>query len=242
MNVFASTGDLGDICASLPAVRALGGGYYAIGYRPGPGYGRESMEGARFEAIKELLIEQPYIAGVKWIGEDFRSVTHDFSTWRHQWREGENLAQAQGRHLGIAISEDPWLTAEPNAYCRGRTIITRSARYHEPGFPWARMLHESHEPLFVGLPEEHAAFQHRYGAVEYLPTNDLYEVACAMAAAGRVISNQTAAWWIAIGLGVEVSQETWSGSRDSVIERPNATYFNPHPAPSRRQHKLMLKP
>lgn len=225
-NVFASTGDLGDIVASLPTVRALGGGHYAIGYRPGPGHGRESMEGKRFEAIRPLLEEQPYIRGVKWIGQNFTNITHDLSTWRRIWVKDESLLHAQARYLGVKASEDPWLTATPNEKYRGVTVIARSARYHERSFPWPQMLAENPDAIFVGLPSEHAVFQHRYGMIEYVPTADLLELAEIMAAAKRVISNQTAAFWIAIGLGLpEVIQETWSGSRDSIIQRPNARYF-----------------
>lgn len=228
-NVFASTGDLGDIIATLPSVLALGGGHYGIGYRPGLYHGRESMKGARFEAIKPLLEEQPYIRGVKWIGEDFSGVTHDFSTWRKKWIRDESLAQAQARHLGISISEEPWLEAAANEKYRGATIIARSARYHERGFPWPQIMAENPDALFVGLPDEHFAFNHRYGPIEYLPTSDLLELAEIMVAAKLVVSNQTAAFWIAIGLGLpDVIQETWSGSRDSVIQRPNAKYFYKH--------------
>lgn len=224
-NVFASTGDIGDVIASLPAVRALGGGHYAIGYRPGPGYGRESMEGKRFDAIRPLLEEQSYIRGVKWIGENFSGVTHDFSTWRRIWVRDESLLHAQARYLGVKASEDPWLTATPNREFRGKTVIARSARYHERSFPWPQMMEENPDAIFVGLPAEHAAFQHRYGTIEYVETADLLEMAEIMAAAKLCISNQTAAFWVAIGLGVDTIQETWSGSRDSVIHRPNARYF-----------------
>lgn len=225
-NVYSHTGDLGDIIASLPTVRALGGGHYAIGYRPGIGYGRESMEGARFNAIRPLLEEQPYIRGVKWIGQNFDGVNRDFSTWRHKLGAHENLLHAQARHLRAKASEDPWLTATPNEKYRGVTVIARSARYHERSFPWPQMMAENPEAIFVGLPLEHATFQHRYGIIEYVPTSDLLEMAEIMAAAKRVIVNQTAAFWVAIGLGLpEVIQETWSGSRDSVIQRPNARYF-----------------
>lgn len=230
MNVYGHSGDLGDIIASLPAVRALGGGHYGIGYRPGPGHGRESMEGKRFDAIRPLLEDQPYIRGVKWIGQNFSNITHDFSTWRRIWVKHESLLQAQARYVGVKASEEPWLTATPNEKYRGVTVIARSARYHERSFPWPQMMEENPDAVFVGLPAEHAAFQHRYGIIEYVETADLLEMAEIMAAAKRVISNQTAAFWVAIGLGLpEVIQETWSGSRDSVIHRPNARYFHRNP-------------
>lgn len=228
MSIFATSGDLGDCIASLPTVRALGGGHYAIGHRQGTGFGRETMEGARFNAIRPLLEEQPYIHGVKWIGEDFSAVTHDFSTFRKGWKKGVNLAQAQAAYLGITISEDPWLTATPNENYRGVTVIARSSRYHEQGFPWSQIVRDNPNAIFVGLQSEHVAFQHRFGLIRYVPTEDLLELAEIMAAAKVVISNQTAAFWLAIGLGATTVQETWRDSPDSVIVRPNAKYFYRH--------------
>lgn len=222
-NIFGHSGDLGDCIASLPSVRALGGGHYAIGYRPG--HCRESMKGQRFGALKPLLEEQPYIRGVRW-SDDLGGCTHDFSTFRHDHRFGENIAQWQARHFGVTISEEPWLTAEPNEDFRGATIIARSSRYQDRSFPWSTLLAENRGAVFVGLPAEHEAFRHRYGAVEYVPTRDLLEMAEMMAAAKLVISNQTVAWWVAIGLGCDVIQETYSKAPDSVIKRPNARYFH----------------
>jgi hypothetical protein len=63
-NVFFHTGDLGDIIAALPAIRALGGGYLILGNRHGRG-GRELMSPERFAVIEPLLSAQPYIAGVE---------------------------------------------------------------------------------------------------------------------------------------------------------------------------------
>ncbi len=226
--VFGHTGDLGDILASLPSVRALGGGHYCVGHKKGKNFGRESMKGARFDAILPLLEEQGYIFGVKWIGSKWTEVNHDFSTFRRGWKPGDNLAQKQAAHLGVKISEEPWLTATPNEQYRGITVMARSLRYHEPLFPWRKLRAEHRKSIFVGMPDEHADFERRFGTIEYVPTKDLLELAEIIAAAKLTISNQTATWWIAAGLGVAVTQETYSGSRDSVIQRPNAKYFYRH--------------
>jgi hypothetical protein len=50
-NVFFHTGDLGDIIAALPAIRALGGGYLILGNRHGRG-GRELMSPERFAGAR----------------------------------------------------------------------------------------------------------------------------------------------------------------------------------------------
>lgn len=246
-NVFLHLGDFGDILGFLPTIRALGGGHLCIGHKPHPGkghpgFGRESMRGARYEAILPLLLEQPYIYGARWT-DDFAGVTHDASSFRLSPRGDDNLAQWQARHFKVTISEEPWLIAEPDERFRGRTIIARSARYHEISFPWPRIMRENPDALFVGLPDEHAAFQHRYGEIEYLMTHDLWELACAMAASKMVVSNQTAAFWLAIGLGVDTIQETYSPHPDSIIRRPNAKYFYRHETtPVKRHAALKTQP
>jgi hypothetical protein len=136
-NVFFHTGDLGDIIAALPTIRALGGGYLILGNRHGRG-GRELMSQARFDIIEPLLSAQSYLTGVERIDdapaviasrpvELLRAhlVTHDFTRFREtappQERgegsklahggAGYNLATWQAKHFKIAdLDLSPWLT------------------------------------------------------------------------------------------------------------------------------------
>jgi hypothetical protein len=226
---FFHTGDLGDIIASLPIVRDLGGGIFTIGdIHMQRGLGRrETMEGARYEAIKPLLEAQPYIREVKW-EKSPSIVSHDFSTFRCIRNcHGSTIADWQARHLHIPkVDYTPWLTVSPSLASKGRVIVARSSRYHEDEFPWPDILKFfGDRALFVGLDFEHAAFEDEFKVkVEHAQTANLLEVAQAIAGAAMTVVNQTSTFWIACGLGVPIIQETCHRVVDSVVRRPNALY------------------
>lgn len=214
-------GDYGDLVAALPSIKAFGGGEIQIGDTNDPRNRRESMRGARYEAIKPLLKIQPYVTSVSWT--DRPNGVIDFSNFRHSYRLHENLALAQARHVKAKISLKPWLTV-PEIEKHGRVVIARSSRYHNPVFPWRKLLNKYPNPLFIGLTNEYKDFK-RFGDVEYVPTANLLEAAKIVAGAPLVISNQTCCWWLAAGLGVKsVIQETMERDQNSVIERPNYFY------------------
>lgn len=220
MNRYFSTGDLGDIVASLSAVRALGGGEYVIGFHEWTGQ-RESMRGERFEAIKPLLEAQPYITKVEWSDHE-TDITHDFSTFRTHYRLHESLAHQQARHIGVEIDLNPWLSVDASKH--DRVVIARSLRYRNGLFPWRKLLERFTDRIFVGLPVEHREFESSFGEIEYVPTPNLLDLAKIISGAKLLISNQTAAWWIGAGLGIRTIQETYLKDTNSIIERPNLSY------------------
>lgn len=223
-NLFRHDGDLGDLVAALPTMRALGGGHLIIA--EGGGSIRESLRGARFESIKPLLLQQPYIHGLEWNPEP-QGVTHDFSTFRHNEIRGENLARWQARHFGLSVSLAPWLTVTPSTKAQGRVVVANSGRCRNPLFPWTRLL-RFHYPnsLFVGLPDEHEDFRYRTSTrTEFLPTANLLELAEVIAGCQLFIGNQSCPFWIAAALGVPLIQEVWPQGPNSMVERPNAQYW-----------------
>lgn len=229
--VYGHAGDLGDCIASLATIRAMGScGDIAIFERPGSH--RESMRGARYEALKPLLEAQPYIGSVEWSNEPV-ATPYDFSTFRHDFVAGENLAEWQARHVGVTITMDPWLVARRSEKGIGRTIVARSMRYQNRDFPWRRLVAEHRNKiLFVGLPEEHKAFQVSNGAiVEYCSTGNLLELAEIINGADLFIGNQSCPFWIAAGLGVPLIQEVYPLAQNSIVKRRNARYFNRPPFP-----------
>lgn len=222
--VFYHSGDAGDIVASLLSVRQLGGGKIVIG----PGPCRESMAGARFESIKPLLECQPYVTGVEW--SDVKpDRCLDFSTFRHDHRFGESLAHWQARHLGIDdLDTSPWLTVP--AVRTDQVVFARSKRYHNGFFPWFGLLDRYPSALFVGTDEEFRFFGelHKRPKTPWIAkarTNGLLDLARLIAGGRLFCGNQSCPWWIACGLGVTTFQETWEGSPDSMIKRPNAFYM-----------------
>lgn len=221
---FCHTADLGDIIACLPSIRAVGGGHLVIGEKPGRDGGRESLRGARYEALRPLLERQPYIDSVRW-ADRLPDTRWDFSSFRHDHQKGENLARWQARHIGVSISETPWLLVAPSPKTKGRVIFARSLRYHSPAFPWDRALQRFRDALFVGLPEEYFAFQTKWGKpMEHQTCSNLLELAELIAGCELFVGNQSAPFWIAAGLGKPLIQETWHVDPNSIVERPNARY------------------
>lgn len=216
---FFHTGDIGDIIAALPVIRAMGGGSLTIGFRNSGQ--RESLRGERFAALVPLLLAQPYIHSVKW-GE-LTERDNDFSRFRSSQHNGMSLTNWQAQYMAVDASAVPWLTAAAKPH--GRAVIARSPRYHNPEFPWARMLPLLVDPLFVGMREEHEAFCREFGwRVEYAPTDNLLETARIIAGCRVFVGNQSAPWWIAAGLGVKCVQESFPLALNSIIHREGMHY------------------
>lgn len=216
---FFHTGDIGDIIASLPSVRSIGGGEMLIGYKQNGQ--RESLKGSRFEMLVPLLLAQPYISGVRW-GQHFRGCI-DFSTFREMPDDGMNLAYCQAKHVGVAVSMEPWLQVKAEQH--GRAVIARSSRYHNPDFPWRAVVQKLVDPIFVGLPSEHEAFCSFIGfRIEHVKCGNLLNLARLIAGARVFVGNQSAPFWIAAALGGRCVQETWTEGANSVIHRPGMFY------------------
>lgn len=218
--VFRHGGDLGDIIAALPILRQLGGGQIVLFHDPEAPVGmrgRESLEGARFEAIKPLLAAQEYVYGVDW------GVGVDTKNFRLTPRPmNESLLERQARHAGVwPLDQSPWLTV-PESTPHKRIVCARSARYHNPiPFPWKELSQTYGDRLlFVGLPAEHAAFEQVVGCrVEHAKTENFLDIATLMAGAPQVVCNQSAPLWVAIGLGCKIICEANAEVPNSQIHR-----------------------
>lgn len=219
-HVFHHVGDLGDIVAALPAIKAMGGGCLLVSYRHNGQ--RESLAGARFEALVPLLLAQPYISGVRWAPPPEGCI--DFANFRSMPDHGRNLARWQADYVNVDIDPAiPWLTVKPEPH--GRPVLARSPRYHNPDFPWREIVGKLVNPLFVGLPAEHAAFCRFIGRdIEHQPTRTMLDMARIIAGASIFVGNQSSPWWTAAGLGVKCVQETHPIITNSVIHRPGAEY------------------
>lgn len=215
--------DLGDIIAALPSLRVIGGGNIIIG-PPLPRQGRETLKGARFDALRPLLEAQPYVHRAEWQDEP-HGFTHDLREFRSKAEYGESLLSWQGKHLGLSPSTDPWLQAVRSPVSLGRTVIARSQRYHNDGFPWNVILAKHRNCLFVGSEGEHQEFVRTAGNVEFYPTKDLLELAEIINGSHLFVGNQSCPFWIAAGLGVPLIQESWPNDPNSQVRRSNARYL-----------------
>lgn len=206
---FGSSGDLGDIVCSLPLVQQLGGKHFYWFYnRPFT----KDIE-SRFDLIAPLLMAQPYIECVA-VGNG-KDVDYDLSEFRHIYHPTRTLLESQAvwaaKKFGLPIprGEKQWLFVEPVKGLKQRVVIARSPRYHNPLFPWEQVVkHYGSTLLFIGLPEEHAAFCSVFGQVEYRPTKDLLESAQVIAGSALFIGNQSSPNALAEGLKHPRIQET----------------------------------
>ena len=224
---FYSSGDLGDVVAALPIIKQQGGGRLFLG--PGhssPGT-REVMGRTRFEAIRSLLEAQPYLSEVAFMPEFMpETIDRDLSTFRSTARTSQdNLATWQARHVGREyLDVDPWLDVG-EAPWHGRVICSRTLRYRNPDFPWTKIVKKYGDRImFVGTDEEHRDFEASFGGVDRIQAGDVLELAKIIKGAELQFSNQSLPWWLGVGLGKRVIQETWVEDPNCVIDREGLTY------------------
>lgn len=226
---FHFTNDIGDIIAAMAVVKQLGGGDVTIGNHPKRAErGWRSMKDGAFDALRPLLIKQPYITDMRW-EDSAKGSDYDFTDWRDGgYHPRRSLAHAQAHHVGIFnLNTAPWIQAEPDARSNGRILVARSARYHNKSFPWYRV-HQTYRKkiLFIGLPDEHAQFKKLIRSnVDYLPTNDFLEIAGLIAGSKMIVCNQSSPGWVAMAMGHRIIQETFIRFQDSMIENKNALFI-----------------
>jgi hypothetical protein len=231
MNTFHHTGDLGDIIASLPVIRALGGGRLVISDAKFPlGHGpRESLRGARFEALRPIVDAVPYVSEIVW-EDNPQGITHDIASFRSlPWKNFETLTQWQGRYfkLNLPDAPPPWLHV-PHPDIHNKIVVARTHRYRTRFFPW-RLITDRYwkDMIFLGLRSEYADFMvASQKHIEWVKTTNLFDAARVIAGSRLFIGGQSVLFWIAAGLGHPLIQETHDKiyTRNSVIPRPNAIY------------------
>ena len=84
--------------------------------------------------------------------------------------------------------------------------------------PWDKYARDA---VFVGLPDEHAAFCREVGPVTQYPTDDLLQVARVIAGAKLFVGNQSSPRAIAEGLKKPVVQEIFMHDPNCCFNRPD---------------------
>lgn len=242
-NKFAHSGDLGDILASLIAVRQLGGGSYSLcPYPHRAGGPREPMSLKRAMFLLPLLRAQPYITEANF-EQSPQGVTHDFTTLRnvtHKDDGRDTLADWHANHAGIkdGLDTSPWLRAEPDPTYVGKVVIARSLRYNNAEFPWTRIF-EKHKGncIFIGHSAEcHKLLTRARGRLPIAHCEDAMHMARIIAGASQVYANQSFPLWVALGLGKTTTVECWRPSPDVRLPRYNVRYIF-----SRRENPQFFK-
>ncbi len=228
MNVFRHTGDLGDVLAFLPVMRAMGGGQLILGNVNGIG-AREPMTLERYSAIAPLIEIQPYVNALSF-EHDARGVTHCCHHFRQTpMREGEKhtLVNWIADYFGVKdVDLSPWLTGiEPSEESKGKTIFARTLRYRNPQWRWQAVVDNHLNAMFIGFEDEWRDLCLVTGRqVPWRKTENLLEVAQLIKGSEQLISNQSCHWWIAFAMNVPTTQETDRNNINSIIRRDNARY------------------
>lgn len=227
---YSHGGDVGDLIYACPLLKALARTKHAgdpvdvVLYPASKVRSPATPESA--ERIGALLRVQPYIRSVRF---EYEPQGTSLDRWRN-WYPGNsyNLATAQLTDYAYAAgwAYKPWLTVNDRLHGTPRVVFHRSPRYHNPEFPWLKLYHVyREEAVFVGVLEEHDAFQ-RYvgGKIHYHPTPDFLALARIIAGAKLFIGNQSAPYAIAEGLKQNTVQETFPGDANCLFPRGNAVY------------------
>lgn len=225
---FYHSGDLGDILASLIAMRELGGGEMFIGPDNQTSMAtREKMTVKRAQIIIPLLEAQPYVHSAKFSDIMPPNLNYDLNQsrmfMRSEYSKGKpwiNLAQVYLRSFGLSVANDqrPWLEVAPKGIAP--VVIARSSRYHDEDFRWDRIVSEYRGQLvFVGLKSEHEDFCHRFGRVPHHQTANLLELAKVIAGCRLFVGNQSCPYWIAEGLKKPAILEVFRDIPNSMFKR-----------------------
>ncbi len=215
MGVYSTEGDSGDTVFLLNILKHLPNGPHTLLFEPST-MTKSTPEGLD-KLVGDLIRQQPYIKEcrparpddkIDWHSAQFRSVRH--------YTPGETLMQAHLNHYcmvkqtALKIPGDtPWLTVSPSPLSKGRVIVNRTGRYRNDRFPWAKVVdHYKHLLLFVGLHHEWRETCGLFGYMDFMPTENMLQVAELIAGSELFIGNQSCAFAIAEGLKHPRIQET----------------------------------
>lgn len=184
---FGIGGELGDACASLATIKALGGGVcYAVN-RP---WTRPDWIG-RSQALTRLAESQDYVTSFQPYRNEKLDV--DLTNYRSAGqRFGVNIASRIANWARVSIPTTPWLTVEPSLATRGRIIVNRGPRWQGVNFPWKKLVDTfGKDMLYVGMDSDYKTFCEAFGAIKRHPTRDLLDVAEAIAGSELFIGSQS---------------------------------------------------
>lgn len=210
---FGHSGKLGDLIYHLGAIRQMGGGDVRMFWRDECGIGP-----AEAEPVLPLLRAQPYVGSAGW-HQTWEGPGLNLDRWRDHIDLKLNLADMLADWLGLPHwpREEPWLEV-PSPRRVAPVVFARARHRHNPAFPWKRVWDLYHDrAVFLGLPEEHAAFGREVGRVRHEPTADLLAAARVIAGCDLFVGNQSSLHAVAEGL-----------KRPLVLEAPVNNDFTTH--------------
>lgn len=202
---------------------------------------RELMTLARKRFISPLIAAQNYVELVE---ESFNAIGYDdfysFKDVREHLRK--SICQSSANKF-IPLHDWPYLkygVTSPNrtlpwlrvpykqSYLEAKKylVVSRSARYHNPNFPWYDLNQFADRAVFVGTSEEHEAFCKKQGiGMLYAPISNALELAQLIDNAAAFIGNQSLPLAIAEGLKKPVLVEDSIEHPDCDIHRAGHISF-----------------
>jgi hypothetical protein len=227
--VFSHSGDTGDLIYALASIKTIGGGCLRlVKIKGSKSTVREPFSPGKVELLRPFLEAQPYIHGVEY-GEIYDGSIN-LDGFRKYLRNRLSLCDAVADNLKVPHHprNEPWLYCiDPNPVAP--VVISRSPRYHSHDIIWGFVKKKYNDIIFVGLPEEHEAWQKQFGEVRYQPTLNWWELCRVIAGAQLFIGNQSAPMALALGLCVpKIVQEVYPQDPNCHFERPGVYYFPSH--------------
>lgn len=213
------SGDLGDSIFGIPAFKSLGITHVYFGTRPWTKPGLEN----RVQGIVRLFKAQGITISMH-EGEEF---DYDFSTFRNGGQlNTDTIALRHARWAGVTLDlSKPWLVAETDERTKGRILISRGPRWQGYWFPWRQLVNTFRSKMvFVGLDEDYQDFVKKYGSVERIKTDDLYDVAKLINGCSLFIANQSSPNAICEGLQKDNILEVCLHAPDCIYFRKNSKY------------------
>lgn len=231
MPTYRHAGDSGDMIAFLPVMRHYGRGVLFI---EAANYTRVKMTPDKYSPLIALLEYQPYVEKVQqWIGQhtdicgnDFRARMFKELRSHDSPYKSKSLVDWQLETHGVPLSakNEAWISV-PEARREAAVVFNRSARYHNPLFPWPSIVGRyGKDAVFCGLPEEHQAFVRTFGPVPFLPTSDFMELAKVIAGCDLFIGNQSCPHMIASAMKKNIILEVWSHGPNALEYRPGVIH------------------
>lgn len=253
MTTYSHSGSLGDLIYSLPVIKKVGTGDFrvnlrgvhkvsaAYGYNVDiiPEYHQQMITEQSYNWLKPLLEYQPYIDTVTSGEYEDDNADVKLDAFRGVlWRSFTgNYVEGYYKTFNLTYTAEditnPWLTSPTKRIAK--YIVTRTPRYTDESpesiAQWTSILNAVKDDCcFVGLLDEHNAFQDTFGVNLPLYMNeDFLDLASVINGADQVISNQTFVYSLATGLGKPTILESWKlrplAQNECYFNRSNAQYF-----------------
>lgn len=224
---FKHGGDIGDLLAHLTIIKYLGGGDLVLAPLPEAG---NRMTQQRVDSLEPWFAQQDFLWSTKWYAEAPPGC-FNLDHWRNNCHAHMNLSDIAHHWLGIPPWPPtvPWMRVDKVDQI-AKVLILRTNRWRNPAnsFPWGKVLDMyGKDAAFVGLPDEHKAFERETGPIPYCKLDGFLAMARAAAGAELIVANSTGFQWVAESLKRPVLIEVGLGD-NTRFNRADAWYITHH--------------